>query len=86
MLVEIKKRNPNSRISISSVQQLLGAAHAYEDSAALLICTSGFTDSAREFAMRQSPRIRLWALPELEQFAQHRLSSPKIDEVVNIQH
>lgn len=50
MVVQIKKNNLNSTISISTVQRLLGAAQTFEDTAALLICTSGFSDSARGFA------------------------------------
>jgi ubiquinone/menaquinone biosynthesis C-methylase UbiE len=68
----------------ASVQQLLGAAHAYEDSVALLICTSDFTDSARDFATRQSPRIRLWTLQELERFAERRLPFHHIDDLLTI--
>lgn len=82
MLVEVKKLNPNSKVSISSVQQLLGAAHAYEDSAALLICTSDFTNSAREFALRQSARVSLWSLAELKRFVEHRVASPHIQAVL----
>ena len=82
MLVEVKKLNPNSKVSISSVQQLLGAAHAYEDSAALLICTSDFTNSAREFALRQSSKITLWSLFELKRFAENRITSPQINALL----
>ncbi len=84
MLVEVKKLNPNSKVSISSVQQLLGAAHAYEDSAALLICTSDFTNSARAFASRQSAKILLWSLPELKRFVEHRDSPSHIEAVVAV--
>lgn len=86
MLVEIKKRNPNSKVSISTVQQLLGAAHAYGDSLALLICTSGFTDSAREFAMRQSLQIKLWTLAELEEFAKHGVPSSVAEWLIKSGH
>lgn len=82
MLVEVKKLNPNSKVSISSVQQLLGATHAYEDSAALLICTSDFTNSAREFALRQSSRITLWSLAELKRFVEHRITAPQIEALL----
>jgi len=82
ILVEVKKLNPNNKGSISSVQQLLGAAHAYEDSAALLVCTSDFTNSAREFALRQSSKITLWSLAELKRFAEHRITSPQIEALL----
>lgn len=84
MLVEIKKRNLNSKVSISSVQQLLGVAHAYQDHAALLVCTSDFTDSAREFAARQSPRIRLWTINELTTFSERRTGQGNLEAVLGI--
>ncbi len=84
MLVEVKKSNPNSKVSISSVQQLLGAAYADGNSAALLICTSGFTNSAREFAIRQSSKIALWSLAELMRFVERHSFSPQIDALLSM--
>jgi HJR/Mrr/RecB family endonuclease len=67
-LVEVKKYNPNSKVSISAVQQLLGAVHAYRASAAILICTSDFTDSARGFAAAYGAPVHLWTTPQLSEF------------------
>jgi hypothetical protein len=83
VLVEVKKHNSNSKISIAAVQQLLGAVHAYRDSAALLICTSDFTASARGFASSQQDDIRLWTITELEEFSQWRLGEPTIEDVLS---
>jgi hypothetical protein len=84
LLVEVKKLNPNSKVSITSVQQLLGAAHAYNDSAALLICTSEFTLSAREFAHRLFPRVVLWTLPDLARFVESRSKRRDIKELIEL--
>jgi hypothetical protein len=84
MLVEVKKLNPNSKASISTVQQLLGAVHAYEDSSALLICTSEFTNSARDFASRQSERIVLWSLDELRRFVSREISAPDVNTLITM--
>ncbi len=83
VLVEVKKHNRNSKVSIAAVQQLLGAVHAYRDSAALLICTSDFTASARGFASTQRDAMRLWTLAELEEFSLWRLGDPTIDNLLS---
>jgi hypothetical protein len=69
MVVQVKKKDLNSTISISAVQKLLGAAQTFEDTGALLICPSGFTDAARGFASRQSRSIQLWTTTELAHFS-----------------
>jgi HJR/Mrr/RecB family endonuclease len=86
LLVEVKKRNPNSKISISVVQQLLGAAHAYGDGPALLISTADFTESARRFAGAQGGRVQLWTIEELSRFSQGGQETTTVEGVIGIAH
>jgi hypothetical protein len=74
MIVELKKYNPNSKVSISAVQQLLGALHAYDARKAVLICTSDFTPSARAFAENYHDELVLWTTDELEKLDAGELS------------
>ncbi len=67
-LVEVKKLNANGKVSISTIQQLLGAIHAYDAPKALLICTSDFTGSARAYASRHGIELTLWTMEELKRF------------------
>lgn len=60
MLIEVKKFNVNSRISIGHVQQLLGALFAYKADKGVLITTSQFTEGARHFASQVHPTVELW--------------------------
>jgi hypothetical protein len=83
LLVEVKKYNPNSKISIASVQQLLGAVHAYHGSAGLLICTSDFTASARGFASGQGEVMRLWTTKELDEFFHWHPGTPTIEDLLS---
>jgi hypothetical protein len=72
-LVEVKKISANGKVSISTVQQLLGAIHAYETPKALLICTSDFTDSARAYASRHAREVTLWTMNDLAKFVHGQL-------------
>lgn len=65
-LVEIKKYNPNSKVSINVVQQLFGAMSLYKANYGILLTTSTFTLSARDFANSLPSKIELWDLKYLE--------------------
>lgn len=65
-LVEIKKYNPNSKVSINVVQQLIGAMSLYNADHGILLTTSTFTLSARDFASSLPYKIELWDLKYLE--------------------
>lgn len=65
ILVDVKKYSPNSYISVMKVQQLLGAIHAYHANGGLIVTTSGYTNSARDFAMKFSPTIELFDIRDL---------------------
>lgn len=65
-LVEIKKYNPNSKVSINVVQQLIGAMSLYNADYGILLTTSTFTLSARDFAQSLPYKIELWDLKYLE--------------------
>ena len=81
LIIEVKKLNPNSKISIAAIQKLLGVIHAYEANAGLLIFTSSLTNSAREFALRYTSKIILWSMEDLTRFANISLS-PDIQSVI----
>jgi HJR/Mrr/RecB family endonuclease len=59
-IVEVKKYNKNSKVSVNSIQQLLGAMNVYESDHAIIITTSEFTASAKEFAGSLTKEIELW--------------------------
>ncbi len=65
-LVEIKKYNTNSKVSINVIQQLVGAMSLYEADHGILLTTSAFTLSARDFANSLPYKIELWDLNFIE--------------------
>ncbi|MVP00721.1 restriction endonuclease [Paenibacillus lutrae] len=65
VLVDVKKFAPNNNITVMKVQQLLGAVHAYHADGGLIITSSGYTSSARDFAYKCSPRIELLSIGDL---------------------
>lgn len=64
-LVQVKKYTSTAKISIPTVQQLLGAVHMYRANAGLLIATGGFTSSAIDFAEKCMPPIELLSADQL---------------------
>jgi HJR/Mrr/RecB family endonuclease len=66
LLIQVKKRSLSTKISINTVQQLLGAIHAYEASGGILISTSGFTASALSFSEKCNPKIEMWTMREVK--------------------
>jgi restriction endonuclease Mrr len=61
----IKKFSPNNNITVMKVQQMLGAVHAYNADGGLIITSSGYTNSARDFAYKCSPPIDLLDIGDL---------------------
>jgi HJR/Mrr/RecB family endonuclease len=59
-IVEIKKYNKNSKVSVNTIQQLIGAMNIYDADHAIAITTSEFTSSAKDFAMSVKRPIELW--------------------------
>ncbi len=59
-IVEVKKYNRNSKVSVSSIQQVIGAMNIYDADHAIIITTSEFTASAKEFASSMQKKIELW--------------------------
>jgi hypothetical protein len=63
LIVETKRTQPNSRVSVDSVLKLAGAVEATRAARGLLITTSDFTASARGLAERLP--VSLWTLSEV---------------------
>lgn len=59
-IVEIKKYNRNSKVSVNTIQQVVGAMNIYEADHAIIITTSEFTASAKAFASSMKRKIELW--------------------------
>lgn len=59
-IVEVKKYNRNSKVSVNTIQQVIGAMNIYEADHAVIITTSEFTASAKEFARSMTKQIELW--------------------------
>ncbi len=63
--VEVKKYGKNSRISVSDVQKLVGAAVIASVPSAIIITTGSFTSSARFFSSESPIPILLLSIEEL---------------------
>lgn len=66
-IVEVKKYNRNSKVSVNTIQQVVGAMNIYEADHAVIITTSEFTASAKEFASSMTKKIELWDINYLTQ-------------------
>ena len=64
-VVEVKKQNRNSRLSVTEVQRIVGAAVLARAQHAILITSGGFTASARFFAGESPIRVTLLTIDEL---------------------
>lgn len=65
IVVEVKKHNRNSRVSVSDVQRIVGAAVVASAPAAMIVTSGGFTSSARYFSETSPLPILLIPLEEL---------------------
>tara|TARA_R110001592_G_C12923714_1_gene728777 strand:- start:4 stop:837 length:834 start_codon:yes stop_codon:yes gene_type:complete len=59
-IIEIKKYNRNSKVSINTIHQVFGTMSICEADYAIVITTSDFTSSAKNFATSISDKIELW--------------------------
>ena len=59
-IIEIKKYNRNSKVSINTIHQVFGTMNICEADYAIVITTSDFTSSAKNFATSISDKIELW--------------------------
>lgn len=70
-LVEVKKYNSNSKVSVGIIQQFLGAIYSNEADSGIFISSSGYTKSAINFAEnlnstnRCEPKIELWDMDKI---------------------
>jgi Restriction endonuclease len=64
-VVETKKQNRNSRLSVTEVQRLVGAAVVARAQCAIVITCGGFTNSARYFANQSPIPVILLTIDEL---------------------
>ncbi|KKG14167.1 hypothetical protein EO98_09350 [Methanosarcina sp. 2.H.T.1A.6] len=65
-LVEVKKYNSNSKVSVGKIQQFLGAIYFCEADHGIFISSSGYTKSAINFAKAlNGPKIELWDIEEI---------------------
>lgn len=65
IVVEVKKHNRNSRVSVSDVQRIVGAAVVASAHAAMIVTSGGFTSSAHYFSETSPLPILLIPLDEL---------------------
>lgn len=64
-IVEVKKFNKNSKVSVNTIQQIIGAMNISEADHAIIITTSEFTASAKEYAKSIDKRVDLWDINTL---------------------
>lgn len=72
-VVEVKKQNRNSRLSVTEVQRIVGAAVLARAQHAILITSGGFTASARFFAVESPIRVTLLTIDELFELSREDL-------------
>lgn len=75
IVVEVKKHNRNSRVSVSDVQRIVGAAVVASASAAMIITTGGFTSSAHYFSENSPLPVLLLSLDELVAMSKESITS-----------
>lgn len=74
-VVEVKKQNRNSRLSVSEVQRVIGVAVTARAQCAIIVTSGGFTASAR-FCADESPiRVTLLTIDELADMTRDGLTS-----------
>jgi HJR/Mrr/RecB family endonuclease len=74
-VVEVKKQNRNSRLSVTEVQRIVGAAVLARAQHAILITSGGFTASARFFAGESPIRVTLLTIDELFELTRDGLTN-----------
>ncbi len=64
-VVQVKKQNRNSRLSVSEVQRVVGSAVTARARLAIIVTSGGFTASAKFFADESPIRVVLLTIDEL---------------------
>jgi restriction endonuclease len=59
-IVEVKKYNRNSKVSVNTIHQVFGTMNICEADHAIIITTSDFTSSAKDFAQSFPGKLELW--------------------------
>lgn len=70
-VVQLKKYNLHDKVSIGEVQQLLGAVYASGAECGIMLTSSHFTRSAKEFAAKLKGKIELWGVDKLVELTKH---------------
>jgi nucleoside 2-deoxyribosyltransferase len=74
-VVQVKKQNRNSRLSVSEVQRVVGSAVTARAARAIIVTSGGFTASARFFADESPIRVVLLTIDELADLTREGLTS-----------
>lgn len=74
-IVEVKKQNRNSRISVTEIQRVLGAAVGAHANSVVVVTAGGFTSSARFFAEGAPIRVELLTIDDLLNITRGELTS-----------
>ena len=64
-LVEIKKFNINSKVSISYIQKLIDLLYVYKADCGIIVTTSSYSQAAIQFAENSGCKIELWTLDDV---------------------
>lgn len=64
-VVQVKKQNRNSRLSVSEIQRVVGSALVARADLAIIVTSGGFTMSAKYFAKESPIRVLLISIDEL---------------------
>ena len=64
-IVEVKKYSQNSKVSVNTIHQVFGTLNIYEADHALIITTSDFTSSAKDFVSKMYEKVELWNIENL---------------------
>jgi len=59
-IVEVKKYNQNSKVSVNTIHQVFGTLNIYDADHAIIITTSDFTSSAKDFVHKMDNKLELW--------------------------
>jgi nucleoside 2-deoxyribosyltransferase len=75
VVVQVKKQNRNSRLSVSEVQRVVGSAVTARAARAIIVTSGGFTASAKFFADEAPIRVVLLTIDELADLTREGLTS-----------
>jgi HJR/Mrr/RecB family endonuclease len=72
-VVEVKKQNRNSRLSVTEIQRIVGAAVLARATHAIMITSGGFTASAKYFAAESPVQVNLLTIDQLVKLSREDL-------------